>query len=193
MQVVTATTITARKTQPNAQSDGPTHDQRSGPSQYTQRKPMTMYPQPTRTDGLPDPDLHAEFYADVPLKRFLAFIVDAVLIVLITVVLIPLTAFTALFYLGFLGLMVSFIYRSWSLASRSATPGMRLMAIEFRTHDGDRFDLGTALIHTLFFSISMSMVVPQVISIILMLVSGRRQGLTDHFLGTTAINRAALH
>jgi len=150
-----------------------------------------MTPAYSRTEGLPDPDLHAEFYADVPIKRLLAFIVDAVLIVVITLLLIPLTAFTALFFLGFLGMIVSFAYRTLTLASRSATPGMRLMAIEFRNHRGDRFDLGTAFWHTMLFTVSMSMVLPQVVSIILMLTSERRQGLSDMFLGTAAINRAA--
>ncbi len=74
-----------------------------------------MIPAYTQAAGLPDPDMHAEFYADVPLKRFLAFIVDAILIIVITVLLIPLTAFTALFFLGFLGLVVSFAYRTLTL------------------------------------------------------------------------------
>ncbi|MGB5558236.1 MAG: RDD family protein [Paracoccaceae bacterium] len=151
-----------------------------------------MFPVYTQAAGLPDPDMHAEFYMDVPLKRLLAFIVDSILIIVITVLLIPLTAFTALLYLGFLGLVVSFAYRTLTLASRSATPGMRLMAIEFRNHRGERFDLGTAFVHTLLFTVSMSMVLPQVISIILMLTTERRQGLSDMFMGTAAINRAAL-
>ncbi len=151
-----------------------------------------MYPDFVQSHKLPDPDRQAEFYADVPLKRFLAFVVDTVLVLVITLLLIPLTAFTAFFYLGFLWLMVSLAYRTLTLASRSATPGMRLMAIEFRTHSGARFDLGTAFVHTLLFTVSMSMVLPQVISIILMLTSERRQGLSDFFMGTAVLNRAAL-
>lgn len=141
--------------------------------------------------GLPDPVSQAEFYADVPSKRLLAFIVDSILIVLITLVLIPLTAFTALFFLGFLGLLVSLTYRTLSLAGGSATPGMWLLSIEFRTHRGERFTLGTAFVHTLMFSVSMSMVVPQLISIALMLTSPRAQGLSDYFLGTAVINKSA--
>jgi hypothetical protein len=37
------------------------------------------------------------------------------------------------------------------------------------------------------------MVLPQIVSIILMLTSERRQGLTDMFMGTAAINRAAMN
>lgn len=148
----------------------------------------------TMTDtysGLPSPDRHAEFYADVPSKRFFAFIIDSILIILISLLLIMITAFTALFFLGFLGLVVGFIYRTVSLANKSATPGMRFMAIEFRNHRGECFDLNTAFIHTLLFTISMSMVLPQLISIVLMLTTGRAQGLSDFFLGTAAVNRAA--
>lgn len=152
-------------------------------------RPTPMY-QPM-TNHLPDPDLNAEFYADVPLKRALAWVVDTLFIAIITLLIVPFTAFTALFFLPFLFLVVSFIYRSISLANRSATPGMRLMAIEFRTSGGERFGLGTALVHTLAYTVSISMVLPQILSVILMATSARAQGLTDLVLGTVAINRAA--
>ena len=140
---------------------------------------------------LPDPVTHAEFYADVPAKRLGAFIIDSILIILITLILIPLTAFTALFFIGFLTFLVGIIYRTLTLATRSATPGMRLLSIEFRNHHGERLGLGTAFIHTMMFSICMSMVLPQIISIVLMLTTGRAQGLTDFFLGTVVINKTA--
>lgn len=151
---------------------------------------MTMY---DTEWGLPDPRTQAEFYADVPTKRFMAFLIDTVIVALITIVMIPLTAFTALFFIGFIWLAVSLIYRTVTLASRSATPGMRLMSIEFRDSRGERMSLGLALVHTVFFMMSMSFVVPQVISIILMLTSSRGQSLSDMVLGTAAINRAARH
>lgn len=148
----------------------------------------------TRLDwGLPDPINNREFYSDVPTKRLLAFIVDSILIGLITVVLIPLTAFTALFFLGALVFVVALIYRSVSLANRSATPGMRLMGIEFRTHLGEGLTGGLAFVHTLLFLMSLAFVFPQVISVILMLTGQRRQGLSDHFLGTAVINRSAAY
>ena len=148
---------------------------------------MAFYEQP---QGLPDPVRQAEFYADMPTKRLLAFVIDSVLIALICAILIPLTGFLALFFLGLLGLIVSLIYRIVSLASASATPGMRLMSIEFRTHEGHRLSPALAIIHTLAFTVSMSMVIPQVISIILMLTTNRAQGLTDSLLGTAAINKS---
>jgi len=142
-----------------------------------------------QTTALPDPDLHAEFYAGVAAKRGLAWVVDTLLTVLITALIVPFTAFTALFFLPFLYLVVNALYRWLSLSSGSATPGMRLMAIEFRRFDGARFDTGTAFLHTMGFLISFSMVIPQVVSGALMLFGGRGQGLSDLVLGSVAINR----
>ena len=104
---------------------------------------MSMTDQ-SRTDrlwGLPHPDTHGEFYADVPTKRFLAWLVDSVLILLLTLLAIPLTAFTGLFFFPFLWLTVSAVYRIASLSRSSATPGMRLMAIEIRNGRVVRLDL----------------------------------------------------
>lgn len=140
---------------------------------------------------LPDPDRHAEFYADVPTKRAIAWVVDTVLIALLTVLIIPFTAFTALFYLPFLFLMVSFLYRILGLARSSATLGMRLLSIEFRDNRGQPFTLPTAVLHTLGYSLSMAFVLPQLVSIVLMLTTARGQGLTDHVLSTVALNRAS--
>lgn len=141
--------------------------------------------------GLPDPVYDAAFYADIPAKRLFAFLVDTVLIGLLTLLIVPFTAFTAVFYLPFLWLLVSLGYRIVTLAGGSATPGMRLAAIEMRTHRGERFDLATAAAHTVIYSVAFSMVLPQVISVILMLTTARRQGLPDLALGTVALNRAA--
>ena len=140
---------------------------------------------------LPDPDYQAEFYADVPMKRALAWVIDMVLILLLSLVIILFTAFTALFFLPVLILTVSFLYRWIALSRASATPGMRFMAIEFRDRSGRRFDPATAFLHTLGYTITIGMLLPQLLSIGLMLTSARRQGLTDLVLGSVAINRSA--
>lgn len=140
---------------------------------------------------LPDPDLQAEFYADVPVKRLVAWLADTVLIALISLLIVPFTAFTGLFFFPLLMLMVGFIYRVTTITNRSATWGMRLMAIEFRASNGERFGFGLAVLHTLGLSISFAMPLLQLISIVLMLTTARKQGLTDHVLGTVALNRAA--
>jgi uncharacterized RDD family membrane protein YckC len=144
-----------------------------------------------RSFALPDPEVQSEFYADVPFKRLVAWGVDSILIVLLCVLVLPLTAFTGIFFFGFLLLVFGFAYRVVTLATGSATWGMRLVSIEMRRSDGSPFDLGTAFLHTLGFHISFAFFVVQIVSIVLMLTTNRAQGLTDHFLGTVAINRAA--
>lgn len=145
----------------------------------------------TYSSGLPDPFTQAEFYADVPVKRFIAWVIDAVLIFITAFLISLLTVGIGFFFFGFLIVVTAFIYRTVSLANRSATLGMRIAAIEMRNHRGERFDLVTAALHTIAYQVSVSMVVPQIISIVLMLTTPRAQGLTDHALGTAAVNRMA--
>ncbi|MDW3116735.1 RDD family protein [Roseovarius pacificus] len=140
---------------------------------------------------LPDPITQPEFYSDVPAKRLLAWVVDTVLIVLICLLIVPFTAFTGLFFFPFLLLVVGFAYRVVTIARGSATWGMRLVSLEFRKLDGQRFDLSMALLHTLGLTISFGFPILQVISIVLMLTTERGQGLSDHVLGTVALNRRA--
>lgn len=151
---------------------------------------MTMVETRTpRLSGLPDPDYHAEFYADVPAKRLMAWVVDTVIVTMIVFALTLLGFLLPLFFLPLLFAVVSFLYRWGTIASRSATPGMRLMAIEFRDRDGGMFDGGTAFLHTAGYTFSVITVPLQLISIVMMLMTARRQGLTDTILGTAAINR----
>ena len=141
--------------------------------------------------SLPDPDYQAEFYQDTPTKRLVAWLIDTIVILLICLLIVPFTAFIGLFFFPFLMLVVGFAYRVITLANQSATWGMRLTAIEFRTSDGQPFTLPMAFLHTLGYSISIATFLPQVISIVLMLTTARAQGLTDHVLGTVALNRRA--
>lgn len=140
---------------------------------------------------LPQPETHPELYADTVSKRFIAWVIDVILISIVTMVVVPFTAFTALFFLPLLYAAISFLYRWWSLSIRSATPGMRLASIELRAADGSRLDTATAFLHTAGYFVSMAIFPLQLISIVLMLMSGRRQGLTDHILSTAAINCTA--
>jgi uncharacterized RDD family membrane protein YckC len=110
---------------------------------------------------------------------------------LICLAILPFTGFLALFVWPALFLGVSFVYRTLSLARHSATPGMRFLAIELRGADGHRLDRATALLQTAGFTLSMAMVVVQLISVGLMVLSPRKQGLSDLFLGTVALNRVA--
>ena len=137
----------------------------------------------------PDPYTQPQFYDGIPLKRLLAWVVDMILTTLLCVLIVPFTAFTGLFFFPFLLLIVGFVYRWATLASGSATWGMRLMAMELRQADDRPLNSATAFVHTLGYSMSMAIPVFQLISIILMVTSERRQGLTDMVIGTVALNR----
>lgn len=142
-------------------------------------------------NALPDPDRHAEFYEGVPLKRGLAWLVDITLIFLITLPIVLLTAFTALFIYPLVFICVGFAYRWWSLTRRSATPGMRLLGIEFLNRHAHPLTGTEALLHVTGYMLSMGTLLVQCLSIVMMLAGPRKQGLTDLVLGTVAINRAA--
>ncbi len=140
---------------------------------------------------LPDPETQPQFYNAVPAKRLLAWFVDTILIGFLTMIAIPFTAFTGLFFLPVLFLVLGFAYRYATIAIGSATWGMAFAGIELRREDATRFDGTAAFLHTLGYTLSVSIPVLQLISVVLMLTSARGQGLTDHVLGTTAINRRA--
>lgn len=142
--------------------------------------------------ALPDPVAQPEFYDGVALKRGIAWVVDVTIVALLVVPVVVLTAFIGLFFLPFLYAAINFAYRVLTIAGGSATWGMRLMAIELRGAAGRRLDFGQAFLHTLGYTVSWAFAPLQVISVILMLATERGQGLSDHVMGTTALNRRAL-
>ena len=143
-------------------------------------------------NALPDPDMQPEFYRDVPLKRLMAWVVDALVTLLGCVVILPFTAFTGIFFFPLLFLFVGFAYRTITIANGSATWGMRLFSIELRRADGTKLDAGCAFAHTLGYTLSWFVPVFQLISVIMMASTWRGQGLSDHVLGTVMLNRRAL-
>jgi len=149
-----------------------------------------MYSDPS--SALPDPSLRPEFYADTAAKRFFAWLIDVALIFIVSAIVVLFTVFIAAFFYPLLWLVLSFVYRVVTIANGSATLGMRLMSVEFRTHRGERFGLGEAVLHTLVYSISMSTFLIQIASIVLMLTTERKQSLGDMLLGSVALNRSTL-
>ncbi|MEN8660404.1 RDD family protein [Marivita sp.] len=141
--------------------------------------------------NLPDPMVQPEFYDSVTIKRGLAWVIDAALILALVVPIVVMTLFIALWFLPLLFFVVGFIYRVATLTGGSATWGMRLMSIEFRDSRGEHFDFSQAFMHTLGYTVSMSIFPLQLISIAMMFLTERGQGLTDMLLGTVAINRRA--
>lgn len=141
---------------------------------------------------LPDPIHHAQFYASVPTKRLIAWIIDTVIILCLAVLTVLLTAFVGLFIWPLLYLVIGFAYRVVTIANGSATLGMRFTGIELRDAYGAPLDTGQAIAHTAGYTLSISFPIIQVVSIIMMLTGDRGQGLTDAFLGTVMLNRRAV-
>ncbi|WP_146587294.1 RDD family protein [Puniceibacterium confluentis] len=138
---------------------------------------------------LPDPVQNREFYADVAVKRALAWVVDVLVVAAFLVPVVVFTAFIGLFFLAPLYLVLSFMYRTITIANGSATWGMRLMSIELRDAAGARLNLGQAFLHTLGYALSLSFMPVQLASVIFMCATERGQGVTDMALGTVMINR----
>ncbi|MBT8460093.1 MAG: RDD family protein [Boseongicola sp.] len=137
---------------------------------------------------LPHPETQPDFYEDVNTKRLIAWFIDVLLITAVTAVLTVFSLFTALFFLPFLYAAVGFFYRWIGLSRHSATIGMRVMSVEFRGSDGEDLDGGTAFLHTAGYYASVAIFPAQLVSIVLMLMSERKQGLTDMVLGTVLLN-----
>lgn len=137
----------------------------------------------------PDPMRAPQFYASVPSKRLIAWIIDVVFTVVLTLLVIPFTAFIGIFFFPVLVMLIGFAYRTLTIAASSATWGMRIMSIELRDEQGARFDFVKALLHTLGYSISLAFILVQVVSIVMMVGSARGQSLTDLALGSVMINR----
>lgn len=140
---------------------------------------------------IPDPEMQPEFYADVATKRLIAWVIDTVVILVLCVLVSVATAFVGFFFFPLLMMAVGFLYRAATIARGSATWGMRVMAIEFRTLSGERFDPWMAVLHTLGLTISFAFPLLQLVSIFMMLTGPRGQGLSDRVLGTVALNRRA--
>ncbi len=140
------------------------------------------------SSALPDPELDPRFYDGVVAKRAFAWIVDVAIIAAITAGAALATLGIGLFFLPLIFLVTGLLYRIGTLAGGSSTWGMRLMGIELRGHDGQHFDGLQSALHVLGYYGSMAFVLPQIASVAAMLVTPRRQGLTDLVLGSAAIN-----
>lgn len=140
----------------------------------------------------PDPRVQPVFYEDVLPRRLLAWVFDTMIIAFFVALLIPLTGFLALFFLGGLYVVVSILYRWAGLARHSSTFGMRMMGLEFRDAQGYPMSGAQGFLHTLFYVPSVAFVLPQVLSVLMMLFTRRNQGLSDVVLNVVLVNRRAL-
>lgn len=138
-----------------------------------------------------------ERYEGVRSRRVFAFLVDASAILLL--MLVAFTIITVLgvltFGLGWLLLpavwpVVAILYEVLTKGGpASATPGMRLMGVELRTIAGERLDYPLALLHSLGFWFSMTLLTPLVL--VVSLFTGRKQLLHDLLLGTVVVRSRA--
>ena len=140
----------------------------------------------------PDPISQAVYYEDVLPRRALAWLFDTLIIAFFVSLLVPLTGFLALFFLGGLYVFVSFLYRWIGLARHSSTFGMRMVGLEFRDAQGYPMSGTQGFLHTLFYILSVAFVMPQILSVVLMVFTKRRQGLSDLVLDVVLVNRRAL-
>lgn len=137
--------------------------------------------------SLPDPLLQPEFYAFIPVKRSIAWVVDLVITLGLSLVGVVLTVFLGLFFFPVLFLAVSIAYRTVMLSRYEATLGMMLAAIRLRRLDGSRLDTGSALAYSVLHAGVMMFVLTQIASIVTILVTPYRQGLHDLVLRTTML------
>ncbi len=145
----------------------------------------------TPFSALPDPQTSPGFYDGVAIKRGLAWFVDTLAVAVISAALATLPLFIGWFFFPLIFLVVNVVYRIGTIASSSATPGMKLFNIEFRTHEGQQLDGSLATLHTITYLIATASVILQLISIGLMLGSARGQSLHDMLTGVVAMNRSS--
>ncbi len=141
--------------------------------------------------SLPDPQLQPEFYADVPLKRCLAWAIDLAVVLVLLLAGLVLTLFTGLFFMPLLFFAISVGYRTVMLARYGATLGMMLTALDWRGLDGRAPDPTTALAYSALHAGIWAFLPLQIVSIVMILISPHRQGLHDRILSVTILNKRA--
>jgi uncharacterized RDD family membrane protein YckC len=147
-----------------------------------------------------DPVAQPDLFRGVLTRRFLAFLVDLVVLaipIVLGVIFIALFGVVTLGLGWFLFWLVSPLSAIWAIlyyglslgGPRSATLGMRLMDLELRTFSGERgtFVLGAA--HAVLYWISVSVLTPFIV--LIGLFNRRKQLLHDLVLGTMIVNSSA--
>ena len=143
------------------------------------------------------PRWELDFYDGVLPKRLIAWFIDvAITAVLAAPLILPVLAIGAflifpLLLIPLIWATTGFLYRWATLSSRSATWGMRLMAIELRDDQGQLLSGSTAFMHVLGSTLSFAFPLVQAGSMLAMAVTPKGQGLTDMVLGTVMLNTAA--
>ena len=147
-----------------------------------------------------DPILEPEYFRGVLWRRFIAFLIDALIITTpigVAALVILVSGFVT-FGLGWLlfgllspGFVIwALVYSGLTLGGReSATIGMRTMGIEMRLWFGAPMSSLLAVLSVVLFWVSLSVLTPLVL--VLGLLNGRRRLLHDVLLGTVVTNTEA--
>lgn len=143
----------------------------------------------TALGGPPDPDTDPQFYHGVPAKRLLAFAIDVIAVWGVVIFLSLLTLGIGFLLFAPMIVIVDAIYRVATISNKSATPGMRIMGIELRDAQGERFNFVHAVAHTVMFYVATAFVIVQLVSVLLMAGSHYGRGVHDLPIGATMINR----
>jgi len=141
------------------------------------------------TDALPDPEHDRAFYEGVPAKRLFAWVLDVILVTAMTFALGLLTLSVLWWVWPLVYVTVDFLYRAGTIAQASATLGMRVMNLQLRGPGGARLSQGEAVLHTLAYMVAATFVLIQLVSLAMMALGARHQGLHDLLIGSVAINR----
>jgi uncharacterized RDD family membrane protein YckC len=144
-----------------------------------------------------DPVAHPERYEGVRTRRSSAFLIDAAVVLALMGVASVIVAVLGIFTLGLGWLLfpaiwplVAILYTVMTLGGPySATPGMRFMGIEVRTLRGEPMNYGLALVHSVLFWLSVSILTPLVL--VVALFTARKQLLHDLVMGVVAVRSAA--
>ncbi|KPP87274.1 MAG: putative membrane protein/domain [Rhodobacteraceae bacterium HLUCCA08] len=139
--------------------------------------------------GLPDPDLHPEAYAGVLPRRLAAWVIDMAISAVLAAMALPFTLFLGIFVFPAMVMAVGLAYRAATIALLSATPGMVLMGLHLRDRHGARLSPADALWHSAGYTVSMLVQPLQLVSVAMMALGRRHQGLTDQLLGTAMVDR----
>lgn len=141
--------------------------------------------------GLPDPVDDAQFYDGVAFKRFMAWVIDFVIVLAVAMGGVVATLGLLGFAFPILLFAINLVYRLYFISQKSATLGMSVVGIELRNHRGERLNFDETLWHTGTFILIFMFFFTNLISVIMVLTTARHQALHDYLLGTTAINRPA--
>jgi uncharacterized RDD family membrane protein YckC len=144
-------------------------------------------------DAALDPQAHPERYEGVRSRRVFALMIDVTVILFLMLLASLVIAVLGVFTLG-LGWflfplvwpVVAILYEVLTKGGpNSATPGMRFMGVELRMTTGERLNYPIALLHSLGFWFSVTLLTPLIL--LVSLFTPRKQCLHDLALGTMAV------